>query len=42
MLTNVSSGLGMSGGVLLILLFYILGLFYGMCGSTPSEVRKQV
>lgn len=32
------SGLGMSGAVLLILLFYILGLFYGMCGSTPSEV----
>ena len=32
------SGLGMSGGVLLILLFYILGLFYGMCGNTPSEV----
>lgn len=31
-------GLGMSGGVLLILLFYILGLFYGMCGNTPSEV----
>ena len=31
-------GLGMSGGVLLILLFYILGLFYGMCGSTPSDV----
>ena len=30
-------GLGMSGGVLLILLFYILGLFYGMCGNTPSE-----
>ena len=32
----------MSGAVLLILMFYILGLFYGMCGSTPSEVRKQV
>ena len=31
----------MSGAVLLILMFYILGLFYGMCGSTPSEVRKQ-
>ena len=37
MLLSVS-GLGMSGAVLLILLFYILGLFYGMCGSTPSEV----
>jgi len=32
------TGLGMSGAVLVILLFYILGLFYGMCGSTPSEV----
>ena len=32
----------MSGAVLLILMFYILGLFYGMCGSAPSEVRKQV
>ena len=40
--SDLSPGLGMSGAVLLILMFYILGLFYGMCGSTPSEVRKQV
>ena len=31
-------GLGMSGGVLLILMFYILGLFYGMCGNTPNDM----
>ena len=32
------TGLGMGGAVLLILIFYILGLFYGMCGNTPSDM----
>ena len=31
-------GLGMGGAVLLILLLYVLGLFYGMCGNTPHDM----
>ena len=31
-------GLGMGGGVLLILIFYVVGLFYGLCGNTPHDL----
>lgn len=31
-------GLAMAGAVLLILLFYVLGLFYGLCGNTPHDM----
>ena len=31
-------GLAMGGAVLLILLFYAVGLFYGMCGNTPHDM----
>ena len=31
-------GLGMGGGVLLVLIFYVAGLFYGLCGNSPHDM----